>query len=128
MMRGVSDERKRTREREPTPELLERIAERLKALADATRLRILHTLGAGEMVVSDLVQRVGGSQANVSKHLAILRRLGVVASRREGVFVYYRVVDPTALEICRTVCDALEDRAAADRQVLSDARMSRRPR
>ena len=108
--------------REPTAELLERIAERLKALADATRLRILHTLGPGEMAVSDLVHRVGGTQANVSKHLAILRRLGVVASRRQGVFVFYRVIDPTALEICRTVCDALDERAATERRVLSGAR------
>jgi DNA-binding transcriptional ArsR family regulator len=118
MIPGVAIDKQRTRPRVPTPELLERIAERLKALADATRLRILHTLGGGEVAVSDLVQQVGGTQANVSKHLAILRRLGVVAARRDGVFVYYRVIDPTALEICRTVCDALESRADDERRVL----------
>lgn len=118
MIPGVGIEKRRTRQRVPTPELLERIAERLKALADATRLRILHTLGGGEVAVSDLVQQVGGTQANVSKHLAILRRLGVVAARRDGVFVYYRVIDPTALEICRTVCDALESRVEDERRVL----------
>ena len=118
MIPGVGIDKRRTRPRVPTPELLERIAERLKALADATRLRILHALGGGEVAVSDLVQQVGGTQANVSKHLAILRRLGVVAARRDGVFVYYRVIDPTALEICRTVCDALESRADDERRVL----------
>ena len=118
MIPGVAIDQQRTRPRVPTPELLERIAERLKALADATRLRILHTLDGGEVAVSDLVHRVGGTQANVSKHLAILRRLGVVAARREGVFVYYRVIDPTALEICRTVCEALESRADDERRVL----------
>ncbi len=118
MIPGVAIDTQRTRPRVPTPELLERIAERLKALADATRLRILHTLGGGEVAVSDLVQQVGGTQANVSKHLAILRRLGLVASRRDVVFVYYLVIDPTALEISRTVCDALESRADAERRVL----------
>jgi len=101
--------------------LFERIAERLKALADATRLRILHALEESEMCVSDIVAAVGGSQANISKHLAILRRAGVVAGRREGLSVFYRVTDATSLSICRTVCAVLERQAASEHREIKRA-------
>lgn len=92
--------------------VLEHIADRLKALADPTRLRILHILEEGELCVSDVVERVGGSQANVSKHLAILKRAGLVDCRRQGLHVLYRVTDATSLSICRTICAVLEHQAA----------------
>ena len=82
--------------RAPSRELLERIADRLKALADPTRLRILHALEDRELNVSDLLAVVGGSQANVSKHLARMRLAGLVKARREGTNVYYRVADEAA--------------------------------
>ncbi len=110
----------------PTDELLGRIAERLKALADPTRLKILHSLEQGERCVSDILAAVGGSQANVSKHLALLRRTGIVAARRAGTNVLYRVVDPAAFEICRTVCGVLEERADADRRMIRSATGGRR--
>ena len=89
-------------------QLLERIADRLKAMADPMRLRILHVLQDGERCVNDILAQVGGSQANVSKHLSVLRRTGLVECRREGVNVFYRIEDPTIFVICRTVCDSLE--------------------
>jgi DNA-binding transcriptional ArsR family regulator len=106
----------------PSRALYERIADRLKALADPKRLEILHALESGEKTVSDLVAAVGGSQANVSKHLARMRHAGVVAPRRAGTSVFYRVVDPAAFAICRTVCDALEERVERERQTLRAAR------
>jgi DNA-binding transcriptional ArsR family regulator len=106
----------------PDDQLLARIAERLKALADPTRLRILHSLEGGELCVTDILERVGGSQANVSKHLAVLRRCGVVAARREGTSVYYRPLDPTAFAICRMVCDTLEEQSAREHKFLKRAR------
>lgn len=106
----------------PTHELLVRIADRLKALADATRLGILHALEHGERNVSDLLTEIGGSQANLSKHLARMRHAGIVAARREGTNVYYRVVDPAAFAICRTVCDALEARAEREHATIRDGR------
>lgn len=92
----------------PHPELLEQIAERLKALADPCRLRILHALEGGELSVQEIQDRVGSSQANISKHLARLRRSGIVAPRRSGHQVLYRVVDAASFTICRTVCRGLE--------------------
>jgi ArsR family transcriptional regulator len=88
-------------------ELLLRIADRLKALADPMRLRLLHALEDGELCVGDLVGRVGGSQANVSKHLAHLRRSGLVRARRVGMNVFYSIGDPVAFRVCRLVCDSL---------------------
>ena len=103
---------------EPTDELFERIAERLKALADPTRLKILHAVEDRELCVTDILAVVGGSQANVSKHLSKMRSNGVLASRREGTNIFYRVVDPAAFTICRTVCDALEQRAESEHRLL----------
>jgi DNA-binding transcriptional ArsR family regulator len=103
-------------------DLLVRIADRLKALSDPTRLAILHALETGERNVTDLLGELGGSQANLSKHLARMRHAGILASRREGTNVYYRVVDPAAFAICRTVCDALEARAASEQAVIRDGR------
>lgn len=107
---------------EPTRELLARIADRLKALADPTRLAILHALEHGERNVSDLLAEIGGSQANLSKHLARMRLAGLVAARRDGTNVYYRVIDPAAFAVCRTVCDALEARAESDRAMFREGR------
>lgn len=91
----------------PPDELLQRIADRLKALADPMRLRLLHELKAGEVCVSDLASRVGGSQANVSKHLGVLRNAGLVRCHRDGMNVCYEVDDASAFDVCRLVCEAL---------------------
>ena len=88
-------------------ELLLRIADRLKALADPMRLRLLHALEDSELCVGDLVGHVGGSQANVSKHLAHLRRAGLVRSRRLGMNVFYAIGDPVVFRVCRLMCDSL---------------------
>jgi ArsR family transcriptional regulator len=87
--------------------LLLRIAGRLRALADPMRLRLLHELRGGEICVSDLAARVGGSQANVSKHLGVLRNAGLVRCRRDGMNVCYGVDDESAFGVCRLVCEAL---------------------
>ncbi len=99
-------------------ELLARIAERLKALAEPTRLSILHALDDGERSVTELTEVVESSQANVSKHLGVMRKAGVVQARRDGMNVYYSVADPAAFEVCRLMCSALEQQA---RRELSDA-------
>lgn len=65
----------------------------LKALADATRLRLLGLLMAGEVCVCDLHDSLRLPQSKVSRHLAYLRRAGLVATRRKGLWVYYRLAD-----------------------------------
>jgi len=103
-------------------QLLERIADRLKAMADPTRLRILHVLQEGERCVTEILGEVGGSQANVSKHLSVLRRAGLVEYRREGVNVYYKIEDPAVFAICRTVCDSLERQVNAEKDEIERGR------
>ncbi len=110
------------RVRPASEQLLERIADRLKAMADPMRLHILHVLQGGERCVNDILGQVGGSQANVSKHLSVLRRAGLVECRREGVNVYYRIDDPTVFSICETVCNSLERQVNAEKQEIEQGR------
>lgn len=104
-------------------ELLNRIADVLKAMADPTRLKILHSLHNGERCVSEILQNVGGSQANVSKHLSVLKRAGLVDCRREGLNVYYRIIDEGVFTICRNVCDSLELRVDREHQAIFQGRI-----
>jgi DNA-binding transcriptional ArsR family regulator len=97
----------------PEP-LFEPVAERLRVLADANRLRILNVLREAESSVDRIVGKVGTSQPNVSRHLALLLRAGIVTRRQEGRQVRYRVVDPFVDQICEAICGSL--RAHVDRQ------------
>jgi DNA-binding transcriptional ArsR family regulator len=64
------------------------------AVADASRRQLLDALGAGEATVGDLVDRLGLTQPQVSKHLAVLRAVGLVSVRAEGRHRWYRVNGP----------------------------------
>lgn len=103
-------------------DILERIAVRLKAMGNPFRLKILHSLHEGELSVSEILARVGGSQANVSKHLNVLRGAHLVDCRRDGVSVYYHISDATVFAICNTVCDSLLHRASAEVAAIAEAR------
>ncbi len=103
-------------------DILERIAARLKAMGNPFRLRILQALHEGELSVSEIHTRVGGSQANVSKHLNVLRGADLVTSRREGVSVYYRISDASVFSICETVCDSLLHQASSEVAVIAQGR------
>lgn len=65
-----------------------------KALADPTRLRLIHLLGDEEVCVCSCVERLNTSQPKVSRHLAYLRRAGLVTTRRDGKWIYYRLINP----------------------------------
>jgi ArsR family transcriptional regulator len=66
-----------------------------KALADRTRLRILGLLTAGEVCVCHIHESLDLPQPTVSRHLAYLRRAGLVVARKEGLWVHYRLADLT---------------------------------
>jgi DNA-binding transcriptional ArsR family regulator len=78
----------------PSQEAFASAVELLKAVAVEARLRILWALLHGEHSVNDLAEHVGGSASAVSQHLRQLRELGVVSSRREGNFIFYRCDHP----------------------------------
>lgn len=94
--------------------VFEQVAHYFGLLADPTRLRILSCLCAEERPVKEVVETVGLTQANISRHLNILFRAGVVARRREGNSVFYRVVDPNFVDICRTVSITVASRDMGD--------------
>jgi ArsR family transcriptional regulator len=62
-----------------------------RAFSDRTRLRILHLLKSGELCVCDLVRVIGSPQPKISRHLSYLRKAGLVNSRKEGLWMYYRL-------------------------------------
>lgn len=65
-----------------------------KALADRTRLRLLNLIGEDEICVCFFVEVLGTNQPKISRHLAYLRKAGVVVGRRDGKWIHYRVVEP----------------------------------
>ena len=65
------------------------------ALSDRTRLRVLNLLRSGEHCVCDLVDGVGAPQPTISRHLALLRRAGLVRARRDGLWMHYRLAEGT---------------------------------
>lgn len=87
---------------------LQLVARRFAVLAEPMRLRILNALCDGERNVTSLVEATEATQTNVSRHLQVLATNGLVARRREGVQVYYRVKDPSLFELCELVCGSLE--------------------
>ena len=86
---------------------LERVANLFRAFSEASRLAIVQELKAGERSVSDIVDALPTSQANVSKQLKMLHDAGVVSRRKEGTQVLYQIADPMVFELCRLVCDKL---------------------
>jgi ArsR family transcriptional regulator, virulence genes transcriptional regulator len=82
-------------------QLRDRSAAIAKALADAKRLCVVERLAEGERSVSELSREVGCQVPNMSQHLAVLRAAGIVATRREGNTVFYRLADPQVLEMYR---------------------------
>lgn len=97
-----------------TIQVFEQVAHYFGLLADPTRLRILSCLCGEERPVHEVVERIGLTQANISRHLNILYRAGVVERRREGSSVMYRVVDPNFVDICRTVSITVASRDLGD--------------
>jgi len=88
-----------------------------KAFGDPTRLKILGLLVDNELSVNDITKAVGLSQPTVSRHLAILREAEVVADRRDGQQVFYRLNKITVKSCCEGFCDCLEIRGKSHRRV-----------
>ena len=102
---------------EMSPEMIESAVERLRAIADPTRIRILMRLRAAEANVSQLSDEIGVAQPSMSKHLAQLRQAGLVKVRPEGAQALYSIRDDSVFGICDIVCSAVrqqhEERARA---------------
>jgi ArsR family transcriptional regulator, arsenate/arsenite/antimonite-responsive transcriptional repressor len=94
------------------------IEELFKALADRTRLRLINLMGDDEICVCFFVEVFKLNQPKISRHLAYLRKAGVVAARRDGKWMHYRIVeppDPRAANIFREVRASLANDAGMKR-------------
>ncbi len=102
-------------------EMPQDIARMLTALAEPTRLRILALLGSGDLCVCEIQRALRVAQPTVSRHLAYLRRAGLVTTRREGLWIHYeRAADvPDGL---RSVVETLEESIATSPQGVKDRR------
>jgi len=89
------------------PEALSRAADTIKLLGHPERLKIVEILESGEATVSEIQEELGMPQAIVSQHLAKMRGHGIVAAERDGVHVYYSVMEPKVRLIleCIRRCD-----------------------
>lgn len=76
-----------------------------RALADRSRLRLLNLMGDDEVCVCFFVEILQISQPRISRHLAYLKKVGIVASRREGKWMHYRVVPPADADALRILID-----------------------
>lgn len=106
-------------------EMVVRIAERFRGLADTTRIRILVRLQGGECSVGALAEELDVAQASVSKHLAVLRHLGFIQVRREGVQAFCSIRDAALPQLCQLMCDGVTRHAQEQHAALG---LTRKPR
>src|SRR5690242_783483 len=83
-----------------------------KALGNPHRLEVLELLAQGERSVDSLATETGLSIANMSQHLQALRQAALVDSRKDGLFVYYRLADPSVFALCTAIRTIAEHRLA----------------
>lgn len=108
---------------EPNPVLsdtaLELIALRFRALSEPMRLKLLNLLMQQEHTVGQLVEASGSGQANVSKHLAVLRESGMIGMRKEGLSTWCYIADPMVNELCEMMCRRLREEMEAKARALA---------
>jgi DNA-binding transcriptional ArsR family regulator len=85
-------------------EVFESAAEIFRVMSAPMRLKIISCLCNGEKNVSQLLEEIRTTQPNMSQHLNTLYRAGVIGRRREGVQVFYRLVNDRVVTLCRAVC------------------------
>ena len=89
------------------PPLTDLIAARFRLLGEPMRIRILDSLRPGAISVGELADALETTQQNVSKHLTVLHRAGIVAREKKGNRVLYSIADPGVFELCEHVCGGL---------------------
>ena len=105
--------------------VLPAVAARFKALSDASRLRLLSCLHEKEQSVSELVEKTSRPQPSVSQNLAQLSAAGLVAARRDGSRMIYRLSDPYVARICDAVCRSVSEHARNKSEALAGPRPGR---
>jgi ArsR family transcriptional regulator len=84
--------------------VFESVAELFAVLSTPIRLKIISAVCHGEKNVSELLAEIDTTQPNMSQHLNTLFQAGVIGKRREGVQIFYRIVNDRVVTLCRAVC------------------------
>lgn len=92
-------------------EVYQKNAELYKVMANAKRLEILNTIRDQEVTVNELTKVLGTRKSNTSQHLAYLRLVGLVITRRQGKNVFYKIADPMIVEPCKIFKELREKRS-----------------
>lgn len=95
-------------------------ADFFKTIGHPARIRVLELLREGERSVADMLPLVGLEQSHLSQQLAVLRRGGIVQSRKEGTTVLYSVTDPRMFHLLETAKEILATALAESRDLLKD--------
>lgn len=104
----------------PLPEpLVELIAQRFRVVGEPMRIKLLDRLRDGSATVGELVEALGASQQNVSKHLNVLHQSGIVSRTKEGTSVRYAIADDSVFALCEQVCGGLRQQVAELDSILS---------
>ena len=119
-----TSERQRLDQRQDQDRVFESVAELFAVLSTPIRLKIISAVCNGEKNVSQLLAEIDTTQPNMSQHLSMLYRCGVLSKRRDGTQVYYRLQSERVATLCRAVCtqvalelDPASDVKASDRLV-----------
>ena len=99
--------------------IFEMQAEICKTLTNPKRIEILSVLKTDERTVTELVNALGASKANVSQHLAVMRHKGILTTRREGVNIYYRVANPKVIDACSLMKEVLFEQHMAKKKAVT---------
>lgn len=102
-----------------TPEKIDLVAERFRALSEPARLHIMNALRDGEQTVGELRDATGFGTANVSKHLQVLHSAQFVTRRKEGLHVYYGLAGNDVFRLCDIMCGRMESETKTRHRVLA---------
>lgn len=89
-----------------------------KAMAHSVRIAVLEYLKNGEQCVCDIAEAVNTERSNLSKHLSVMVNSGVLASRKDGLKVFYRIKTPCVLKFLDCLKDCLKEQMAEQQQLL----------
>jgi DNA-binding transcriptional ArsR family regulator len=105
-----------------TEELFEEVANYFSLLCEPTRLKILNSVCNGEKSVGEIVIAVESTQANVSRQINMLYRGKILARRKDGTQVFYRIDDQKTLLMCQAVCGQISERIGINSKLMHDGK------
>lgn len=95
-------------------------ADLCQMLSNPTRLKIIEKLKNGENTVGELVSEIGVRQANLSQHLAELRKRDLVEARKEGANVYYKISNPKIIQACDLIKEVLYEQLSENKELIEE--------